>query len=75
MKGKRDHNSGFNEVVIPLRGKFAGQEIKVSKYQKARLLEMEKVVLPGSIKAKKLKKETPEINDKSDKGADARKDK
>ena len=68
MAQKRDHNSGFNQAVIPLQGKYKGKEILVSKYQKTRLLAMKRVVLPGSIKAKKL-------DNKSEKGAENREDK
>ncbi|MCK4823415.1 hypothetical protein KA005_47120, partial [bacterium] len=57
MSGKKDHNSGFDQIVVPKRGRYAGCEIKVSKYQKERLLKLDKVVLPGSIQAKKLKDE------------------
>ena len=68
MAEKRDHNSGFNQAVIPLQGKYKGKEILVSKFQKARLLAMKRVVLPGSIKAGKL-------DNKSEKEAKGREDK
>ena len=67
MAQKRDHGK-FDQEVVPLRGRYAGKTIKVSKYQKIRLLKMNKVVLPGSIKANKLE-------NKTEKEADSRKDK
>lgn len=75
MSGKKDHNDGFKHAVVPLRGRYAGQTILVSKFQKERLLKLKKARLPdgkekGTGKVDPpAKQEKEKVDTKEEKGA------